>query len=359
MVKKEDINKYSFLLILLVLIFSVFIIVKPFITSILTSFIIAYIFYPFYKRLNNKIKKKNISAIIVSLLIILIFSIPFIFIINALVKEVNLGYVEIKKTMTGGNFFNVDCKKITERETGLCRFSDSIKKIVSDQKFELYMQRMGITITTYVTEGFSKLIISVPKILLNIFLILFLTFYLFKDGKLFFYKVFFLLPLKKKNQEDIVKTFNDVVYATIYGQIIVAVIQGALGGIGFYLFGVSSPIFWGTIMILLSLIPFIGSSIIWAPAALYLIISGLASSNNPLFFKGIGLFIYGLLIISLIDNILRPKIVGERIGMHPALVFIGVIGGLMLFGPLGILLGPLLIAVLIVFGKIYQKREFL
>lgn len=112
-------------------------------------------------------------------------------------------------------------------------------------------------------------------------------------------------------------------------------------------------------MTLFSLVPFIGPAIIWAPASIYLFASGLASSNNPLIINGIGLFFYGLLIISTIDNILKPKIVGSRIGMHPAFVFIGVIGGIMLFGPLGILIGPLVISTLIIFFRIYKKREFL
>ena len=115
---------------------------------------------------------------------------------------------------------------------------------------------------------------------------------------------------------DVVKTFNDVVYATIYGQIIIAIIQGTLGGIGFYIFGISSPVFWGIMMTLFSLVPFIGSSIIWAPTAIYLFISGLASSSNPLIFKGVGLFIFGLLIISILllgcAEEEAPVIGGER-----------------------------------------------
>lgn len=359
MVKKEDLNKYAFIIILLVLIITVFLIIKPFIISILTSFVVAYIFYPVYRKLNNKIKKKNISAIIVSLLIILIFSIPFIFVINTLVKEINIGYVEVKKMITKGELFNIDCKKASLRETTLCKFSNFVKDIVTNQKIKLYVERIGITITTYVTENFSKLIISIPRILLNVFLFFFLTFYLFKDGKLFVFKTLAILPIKKKNQKDVIKTFNDVLYATIYGQIIIAIVQGTLGGLAFYIFGISSPVFWGVMMTLFSLVPFVGSSIIWAPAAIYLFISGLASSSNPLILKGLALFIFGVLIISTIDNILRPKIVGNKIGMHPAFVFLGVIGGIMLFGPLGILLGPLVIALLIIFIRIYKKREFL
>lgn len=352
MIKKESVSKYTFIIIFLVLILIVFLIIKPFITAILTSFILVYIFYPVYKKLNNKIKKKNLSALIVSLLIILIFSIPSVFIIDSFVNEINLGYISFKKTIDKGLF---ECKE----ESTLCRISDFIKKKKSDPKFRSYVDKAGTELITKVTQGFSKLIISIPKILLNILIILFLTFYLFKDGKLFFLKLMDLLPIRKKDLRSVIKTFNDVLYATLYGQILVVIIQGTLGGIGFYIFGVSSPVFWGVMMVIFSLLPFVGSSIIWAPAAIYLVLSGLATSNNSLIFHGIGLLLYGMLLISTIDNILRPRIVGNKIGMHPAFVFLGVIGGIMLFGPLGILLGPLFIAILIVFYKIYKKKEFL
>jgi len=358
MAKRDDINKYAFLVILLALIVTVFFIIKPLIVPILTSFVLVYIFYPVYKRLNNKIKKKNVSAIIVSLLIILVFSVPSVLIVNTLVEEVHLGNVALKKVMSKGDIFSIECN-VSQRETALCRFSSSINEILSDQKVKSYVDKISITATNYATERFSKLIISIPQLILNIFIIIFLTYYLFKDGKSFFYNAIDFLPLKKKDQKDVIKTFNDVIYATLYGQIITAIIQGTLAGIGFYIFGVSSPVFWGSIMMILSLIPFVGSSIIWAPASIYMFISGFVVSDGSLVFKGAGLFIYGLLIVSTIDNILRPKIVGDRMGMHPALVFLGVIGGMFLLGILGILLGPLFIAILIIFARIYKKREFL
>lgn len=355
MPKKNVLNKYLFLLILLSLLLIVFLIIKPFITSILISFVLAYLFYPVYKKLNNRIKKKNISAFIVALLIILIFSIPFIFVINAFVKEINLGYVSFKKMVTKGDLFNIDCAK--QKENILCKLP--IKKIFSDQNIRIYIERLGTKVTNYVTETSSRLITSIPKIFLDIFLVLFLTYYLLKDGKVLFFKIISFLPIKKESQKDVIKTFNDVIYATIYGQIIIAVIQGTLGGIGFLIFGVSSPILWGIIMIFLSLIPFIGPSLVWAPAAIYLFVSGLATSSNSLIVRGIGLFAYGLLLVSTIDNILRPVIIGNKMSLHPAMVFLGVIGGILLFGPLGILLGPMLIAILIVFARIYKKNEFL
>ena len=227
---------------------------------------------------------------IVSLLIILVFSVPSVLIVNTLVEEVHLGNVALKKVMSKGDIFSIECN-VSQRETALCRFSSSINEILSDQKVKSYVDKISITATNYATERFSKLIISIPQLILNIFIIIFLTYYLFKDGKSFFYNAIDFLPLKKKDQKDVIKTFNDVIYATLYGQIITAIIQGTLAGIGFYIFGVSSPVFWGSIMMILSLIPFVGSSIIWAPASIYMFISGFVVSDGSLVFKGAGLFI--------------------------------------------------------------------
>lgn len=272
------------------------------------------------------------------------------------VKEINIGYVSLKKTLETGNIFGIECK---EKENSLCRLSNLIKEISSNQKVRKYMQTIGTNATTYITEKGSKLFVSIPRIILDFFIILFLTYYLFKDGKYFFFKVISLLPIKKTHQKSVIKTFNDVIYATVYGQIIVAVIQGAIGGIGFYIFNVGSPVLWTFVMIILSLLPYFGSAIIWLPASLYMFIIGISASNNSLLLRGIGLFFYGLLIISTIDNIIKPKIIGDKAKIHPAFIFIGAIGGIALFGISGILLGPLSIAVLIVFSRIYEKREFL
>ena len=146
-------------------------------------------------------------------------------------------------------------------------------------------------------------------------------------------------------------------YAVIYGSIIIAIIQGTLGGIGFAIFGVPSPLLWGVVMIFASLIPYIGSSIIWFPAALMLIFNGYFNSEiNPII-KGILLILYGILIVGTADNILKPKIIGDKGGLHPVLVLLGVVGGLSFLGFIGMFVGPIILAMLVVFIKIYEEEK--
>jgi predicted PurR-regulated permease PerM len=140
----------------------------------------------------------------------------------------------------------------------------------------------------------------------------------------------------------------------IYAQLFVAFVQGIVGGLGFYLFGVPFPILSGVLIAFFALIPFIGTAIIWVPASLYLIFSGHFSQDFWVFGKGIGLFVYGLFIIATIDNILLAKIVNVKAKVSPIIVIIGVIGGASMFGVIGIFIGPILLPLLITYFETFK-----
>jgi predicted PurR-regulated permease PerM len=142
-----------------------------------------------------------------------------------------------------------------------------------------------------------------------------------------------------------------------YGNITIAIMQGILGAIGFMIFGVPSPILWGFVMVLFALIPYFGTAVVWLPAALNLIFSGYLQNNSSLTTRGIFLIVYGVLVISSIDNILKPKLIGAKANVHPILVLIGVLGGLSLFGFVGLFLGPMMLALLMTFIDIYEEEK--
>ena len=166
-----------------------------------------------------------------------------------------------------------------------------------------------------------------------------------------------VLPIKPAHQEILVKSFKDVTYAVIYGHVIIALIQGTLGTIGFVILGVPSPIFLGSIMTITALIPYLGTAIIWLPTAIFMITSGLIQHSNSMVIRGIILLSFGALVISTIDNILRPKIIGSKADVHPLLVLFGVLGGLSMFGFIGIIIGPVILAACIVMIKLYLTRK--
>jgi predicted PurR-regulated permease PerM len=158
-----------------------------------------------------------------------------------------------------------------------------------------------------------------------------------------------LSPLRDEHEQLLIQSFISISRATIKGTLIVGVVQGMLGGLAFLVLGVPSPIFWGTVMTVLSIIPLIGPGIVWFPAGVILILSGDV-------FGGTALLIFGFIVISFIDNILRPKLVGRDTEMHPLLVFFAIIGGIVLFGVFGFLIGPVIMSLFLALSKIYASE---
>ena len=144
--------------------------------------------------------------------------------------------------------------------------------------------------------------------------------------------------------------------AVVYGHLLTAFAQGLIGGLGFLVFGLSSPILWGIIIGIAGLIPMVGTAIVWVPASIYLFLVGILQDSLPYMARGIGLFVYGFLIIGTVDNFLKPKLIGGRAKVHPALILIGLLGGLTVFGLIGAIYGPLILAMLVTFFDIYRTE---
>jgi predicted PurR-regulated permease PerM len=328
-------------------------IIKPYLTAILTGILFSYIFYPLYSRIYKKISNKNIASLVTSILVILVITLPLSFMLNTVSKEAYTTYLLSKQKFSTGQFLT-ECKPTDKT---ICQFSNSLLDNLNNPQIKYYFDTSIKETTTKITEGISNILFSIPRLLLDIFIILFTMFFLFRDGKLFVEKVKGILPLKGKHREHLFKKLNDMTFAVIYGSIIVAVIQGTLGGLGFLIFGLPSPLLWGLVMIFASLIPYVGSSIIWFPASLILILDGYLSLESTSIVKGILLILYGIFVVGTIDNILKPKIIGDKGGLHPVLVLLGVVGGLSLFGFIGIIIGPIILAMLVSFIDIYEEEK--
>ncbi len=354
--KEYPYSKYVLFLIILILTWLVFLVVSPFINAILTGIVVSYIFYPLYKLINKLFNKKTVSAFITSILVILMIITPIAFLLNAVSREAYVSYIIVKQKLLQGNIFGVDCDI---KNNTLCTVSNFLKGIISDPKNRYYIEDTIQRTTTYIIDNASTFIFSLPVLLLNLFIIIFLMFYLFKDGKAIFNKIKNLLPFKKIYTERISRQFSDILYAVVYGQLLIALIQGVLGGIGFYIFGIPSPILWGIAMAFFALIPFVGPPIIWLPVALLQILTGLSQSDNSLVIKGILLILYGSLVVGTIDNILKPKIIGDKAKIHPILVLLGVVGGLNLFGFVGLVVGPIILAIFMTIVRIYEEKKLL
>jgi predicted PurR-regulated permease PerM len=177
----------------------------------------------------------------------------------------------------------------------------------------------------------------VVLVVVQFFLVLFTTFYLLRDGRKLMEGVRAASPLTRTQTDTIVAHTRTIISASLQGTVLIAAIQGVLGGIAFVLVGIPAALLWMPVMFMTSLIPIVGSSIIWGPAALYLLLGG--SWGKALF-----LAIWGVGVIGMLDNVLRPILVGSRTRMHELVVLFSVLGGLQFFGPVGIVVGPMTVA---------------
>jgi len=322
--------KYLYLAIFFFLIYISFLIVKPFILAVITSFIVAYLIYPVYIRLDAFIKNRNLRAFVLIFLLFVVILVPSFFIAEKLIAQsvqlyhntVDLDLGQLNKLVK--TYFDLDIQLEQYVREITSKFLNALLKDVSDFAF------------------------SLPKKLVVMFVSIFVTYYLLKEGDVIIHQIKKYLPLKEDDKNELIERLKNVTYATVYGVIATAIIQGIVGMIGMFIFKIESPILLGVIMIITAMLPF-GAAIVWLPAALIKIFSGDL-------FNGIGFLIYSLIIVSLIDNFIRPSLISKRSRTHPIIILLGVLGGLSLFGFIGILIGPLILAVFMAFLDFYIKE---
>ncbi|MBW1787734.1 MAG: AI-2E family transporter [Deltaproteobacteria bacterium] len=202
---------------------------------------------------------------------------------------------------------------------------------------------VGLFLYKQVTAVASNLV----GFLIHFFLMLLTLFFLFRDGERLREYLMQLLPVPTDQLEKVVNKFREMARAIIVGNGLSGIVQGVLGGLGFSLFGLPSPFLWGTVMAFMAFLPIIGASFIYIPATVILLAKGKIGA-------GIGFLIYNILYSSIIEYLIKPRLIGQGMKMNSLLVFIGIIGGLKLFGIMGLVYGPLIITVFLTLAEIYR-----
>ncbi len=236
------------------------------------------------------------------------------------------------------------------------QFCQLVESLGSDSVFGEQIQGTVKSAANWLVDKGSGFLASLPKAILNTFITFFSMFYFLRDGKMFFRKAGSFLGLAEEKYSLILHRLREITNGVIYGYFFVAILQGVLGGIGFAILGIPSPLFWGAVMGLLAMIPYLGTGIIWGPAALMLFLDGMFQDSTSLMVKGIGLAVYGLVIVSGLDNYLKPKIMSNKARIHPAIMMVGLFGGIFLFGPLGVFVGPFILSMTVVLMKVYFSK---
>jgi predicted PurR-regulated permease PerM len=341
-------GQYFFMGLLLAVAILAIIIFLPFLTPLVFAVSLAVIFGPFYRSLLHymfpKKEKSSIVAWITLLLVVLIVIVPGFLIVNKMYAEIQNMYYFLTEEGSRSVVIN-----------SLNRASD----FVSSALFNIYPSASfdSFNVTNYIQQGLEwafshvdTLFTGVGKIAMGIFITFFALFYFLRDGREFKKQIIALSPLKDMDDERIFTKLEQAVYSIVGGSLVVSVIQGILTGIGFAIFQVPQPTVWGSIAAVAALIPGVGTALVVVPGVLYLFFTGSTG-------YAIGLLIWGLLAVGLIDNLLGPLVVNRGIKIHPFIILLSVLGGLTFFGLVGFILGPLIIAFLFALLEIYKNSK--
>lgn len=328
----------------LVLFYLLYLLMKPFLYPILWAGILTVIFSPIYKKLLTLTKhRETLSASITMLIIVLIVIIPSGFIVTLLISEV----IDFAKKITTET--NIDITRLSEHPLVI----DILKRL--EISFHISLEELKLTFTEklkdlgilIITKA-EKILLDLPSGFVNFFITLFTTFFLLRDGKTFGNLLKNLIPLSKTELDYYFDNLKKVVYATFIGVLLTAVIQGLIAFISFFFIGIKSSLLLGLMVSIASLVPVVGSALVWVPLAIYLIATGLV-------FKGILVILVGVFFISLVDNFVRPIFLHQYLSLHLLLTFFSLFGGIKAFGLIGIFLGPIIISVFIGSCMFYQN----
>ncbi|MBW2966966.1 AI-2E family transporter [Candidatus Woesearchaeota archaeon] len=349
-------SKYLFLLFFLGVLALAILIVRPFLSTLIVTAILTYAIYPVFAYFHKITEMKRFSAAILIIMILLLLSIPLLLITGKLSQESYSVYTRVKALFLGSDAFIQAC---AAGEGVVCGAYSTIKAV--SQKYELdlgfhFAQAFSALASGWVAKA-SDFILNIPRFLLHLFIGIFAMYYMLVDGKTMLAGLKKALPMKDEDSDRILSRFNEVIYATIHGAIVLAIMQGAVACIGYFIFGVTSPIILGLFTTVAAFIPFGGSALVWLPVSLSMLINGIILGDQTLMLKAGGLVLWGALLVSTIDNFLRPKIVGDRARVHPLIILLGVFGGIALFGFAGIMVGPLLLTLFVASLKIYEQEK--
>jgi predicted PurR-regulated permease PerM len=326
-----------------------YLVLSPFLEPILWAIFIAIVSYPAYVKLQRSLKQSGIlSAMLMTVLVVFILVLPLSFLIFSLAHEVVEGYQSVEEMIKTGrlqSFMNqvMESPLIKWPLTKLRMSGD-----VSQLDIEGFLLKNLKQISSFLFNHFSRILKGLSGFLIGFLLTLLSLYYFFKDGHRLFETLKEILPVPPTERDLFVSRFRQMVSATIYGGLLVAVVQGTLGGLAFWILGLPSPVLWGTAMGFLSLIPIGGTALIWVPTSVILLMQGA-------FGKGIILLAIGIFVISMMDNFLRPLLVGARTKIHPLLLFFSVLGGIQAFGMIGLVAGPLIVTLCITLIEIYTQ----
>ncbi|KMY66955.1 hypothetical protein AAU61_13405 [Desulfocarbo indianensis] len=343
-------SRWFFAISILFVLYLAYHLMEPFLVQVFLAVVLVVVAMPLYEAtLNLMGGRRTLASALTCLLLIIIFAIPFFFVASLLTAQALDLYTTVSKLLVG------DKLETTFRE-GLGRMGPLLEQL--QEKLGIshadILQQVGDLvrkISNLLYENFTGLLKGVTNLVIGVALVLFVTFYLFMDGAHMAARLLSLSPLPQEMNSQIMADMLRTLRATLKGSVVLAFINGTLSGLGFFIFGVPNALFWGTVMVFASVVPIVGTALVWVPGGVYLTVMGDYG-------QAAGVMTWCLIISLICDNWLRPKLIGGQADLHPLLTFFAVLGGISYFGIVGLILGPLVLAILLSLIDVY-RRHFL
>lgn len=308
---------------------------SPFLSALALSAVIVTICHPLYLRIKRRMPRQNksLAAFVTTMFVLTMVIVPLILLSSLVVREIVVFYQDL--------------------DTGSLPIQDSFYAL--EARIQAFVPNFEIDLTEQLkrtAEWFTGNLGAIFKGTLSTFFVFFISligsFYFFRDGKEFLQVVIKASPLPDKEDAVIFERLAKAIRAVATGTVLVALIQGSLVAIGFTIFGIERAILWGSIASLGALMPGVGTTIVTAPAIVYLFFT-------DQIFGGVGLLAWSILIVGLVDNLIGPYLISRGNDLHPFIILISVLGGIILFGPIGFIIGPVIVTLFLVLLEIYSQ----
>lgn len=335
---------YFFLGLILAAFGLTFFLFLPYLGPLLIGLTFAIVFQPLHVRILRLIgeKKESLAALFTTLFVLIVIFVPLIFFVVRLITEAGDLYFNILNAEAGIDFIQRIANFVIDR------FSPVLSG-VSSENIVLVVRQYAAQGLSWLLRNIGSVFSEIARVIFSLFLSIFALYYSLKDGPKLRRLITIVSPLAREYDTEILDRLRKVVSSVVRGSLIIAVLQGIIAGIGYAFFGVPNPVLWGSITSLAAVIPAFGTMLVTIPAVLYLLIFGNIT-------QAIGLLIWAGVLVGLVDNFLKPKLIERGVDIHPFLILLSVFGGIEFFGPIGFLLGPLILSFFLALLDIYQRQ---
>jgi predicted PurR-regulated permease PerM len=342
---EKTLSRYFFIAILIGAAFTFFYMVRMFLVPVLLAAVFTTLFYPMYEWFIRAFRgRRTIAAFVCCVLLLLAVILPILGVAHLVTLEA------IDVYHSAETKFSEIAAKGQEGLLGQLRRYQWFRQWGLEKiNWRASLEDAASTAGSFVAVVISRTSSGTLQLLILLFTTLFTMFYFFRDGKTLLRRIRYLIPLEREYKNAIAARFSSVARATVKGTLLIALVQGILSGLTLWIFGVGSPFLWGVVATFMSIIPLVGAWLVLYPAAFIQMATGHMG-------QGIGILLVTVIVIVNVDNLMRPRLVGQETGMHDLIVFFSTLGGIAMFGAMGFIVGPMLAAVFLTLLDIYSAE---